>query len=370
MPTLRIRFVWLGTPVEVAADNLAFIDFLRGLLHALEAPTVEPALRFGVRLEGDSPALETDGTHLPLAPANPGLHAWSAILGNLAGRIGDRWLLHGAALSRNGRGLFLAAPSGFGKTTLALTLADRGFGLLADDLAPLHRERRRLEPFPRSLSLREGTRALLPPETAERALGACRWRTPDDAEWLVDPVRLFGASPEAVPPACVVLLRPPDSPDGVRRYVAAEVLFVPGLEPSREELRADPDLEAAAPSRSKSGLVEIRARSEGGLTRWIEREGPRIALASKLPSLPTAFEGLPRTRRVTIFESAIEIAQELHNRASESSLGREFAGRETDLVTELAATLSGCRCWSVGVGALEPTVEAISALFEGNDHDA
>lgn len=365
-----IRFMWFGTGTEVLSDAPAFTQFLSGLFAALIEPIPTPEWRFTVRLGASPPTLETDGTVVRLSPANPGLHAWSTILGMLAGRVRDRWLLHGASLARDGRGLFLAAPSGFGKTTLALALAGRGFRLLADDIAPLHRIRRELEPFPRSLSLREGTRATIPLDLARRALDARRWRTPDDAEWLVDPVALLGAQTAGARPRCVVLLRTPAAPAGVRRYDRAEVLFAPGGEPSWETLRDDPELEEARPSRTKPGLVEVRARSGEALARWLDDPSRRIALATKVAPLPSSFEGLPRTRPVSIFESAIEIAQEMHNRAAAGSLGREFAGREADLVTELAESMSGCRCWSVEVGALELTADAIAGLFERDDHDA
>jgi len=57
---------------------------------------------------------------------------------------------HAAALSRGGRALVIAGPSGFGKSTLALHLAFRGFTLLSDDMTALRRGSPEIEAPPRA----------------------------------------------------------------------------------------------------------------------------------------------------------------------------------------------------------------------------
>jgi len=79
----------------------------------------------------------------------------------------DQWIVHAAALHlpNSGRALMAFAPSGAGKTTLALALALDGFGLLTDDIVVLVRGTggaREIWGLPRSLRVHRRTGALLP----------------------------------------------------------------------------------------------------------------------------------------------------------------------------------------------------------------
>jgi len=69
--------------------------------------------------------------------------------------------LHGASVCVGGAGVFLSGRAGSGKTTLALTLASRGHGLLGDDVAALRQEGLALLPLRRTLHIRRGPRGEL-----------------------------------------------------------------------------------------------------------------------------------------------------------------------------------------------------------------
>ena len=59
-------------------------------------------------------------------------HIFPALLGILSAAI-DVAPVHAACLARDGCGVLLAGPSGAGKSTLTISLAKRGYALLADD---------------------------------------------------------------------------------------------------------------------------------------------------------------------------------------------------------------------------------------------
>lgn len=64
------------------------------------------------------------------------------------------YIIHAAALTRNGRSAILPAPPGSGKSTLCAALTDRGWRLLTDELTLIAPETHQIIPFPRPISLK------------------------------------------------------------------------------------------------------------------------------------------------------------------------------------------------------------------------
>jgi hypothetical protein len=115
--------------------------------------------------------------------------------------------LHGALVSRAGRGALLVGPKEAGKSTLACALLGAGWQLHSDDMA-LIEEGGRARGIPRRVSLRETSRELLGDETWERLLslpGTLRLRT----GMLFHPAEAWPADvPTTVPiDAAIILAR-------------------------------------------------------------------------------------------------------------------------------------------------------------------
>jgi hypothetical protein len=73
----------------------------------------------------------------------------------------DYLIVHGAAVVRE-QGIVLPGALRCGKTTLALSLLNRGFRLASDDVVPIHRETLEVHPFPRLLNLRQESLVSIP----------------------------------------------------------------------------------------------------------------------------------------------------------------------------------------------------------------
>jgi len=108
--------------------------------------------------------------------------------------------LHGASVCVSGAGVLLAGRAGSGKTTLALTLASRGHGLLGDDLAALRQESLELLSLRRTLHIRRGPRGALV-EQALRDRRVAMAAYPDSTPRAVVEARdLFPADPVSPSP--------------------------------------------------------------------------------------------------------------------------------------------------------------------------
>jgi hypothetical protein len=74
---------------------------------------------------------------------------------------GEHLLFHAAALEFDGVGLLLPGASGSGKSTLAAALASSGAGYLSDELVAVDLTSGALVPYPKPISLKSGSFALL-----------------------------------------------------------------------------------------------------------------------------------------------------------------------------------------------------------------
>ena len=97
-------------------------------------------------------------------------------------------LIHAAVVERDGRALMLSGVSGSGKSTLAALLAQAGWRLLGDEFALLDPATGALAPFPRPISLKNESIALLQappsrwgPTLMDTPKGTIRHLVPDRA---------------------------------------------------------------------------------------------------------------------------------------------------------------------------------------------
>ena len=139
--------------------------------------------------------------------------AWQPLVANLAVsrvlRLQRGVVFFHAASLRIGRaGLLACGPKRSGKTTLALTLAARGHGLLGDEVAALDTTARALLPFRRSLAAREGPRSAAATALLEKA-GGVPERFPDgEVRTRVSARRISADEPsDRIPLTTLVILR-------------------------------------------------------------------------------------------------------------------------------------------------------------------
>lgn len=132
------RFRALTTAVSVGWDDDTLAEPLRRLVGTFAplAAGEAPALEYEIRAAGiERPELRRGARiwptpdHVLDLPPIFELDLYRQVVA----RCGEAWTLHGAAVVRGGRALGLVAPSGGGKSTLALALAGRGAGYLTDE---------------------------------------------------------------------------------------------------------------------------------------------------------------------------------------------------------------------------------------------
>jgi len=138
---------------------------------------------------------------------------WQSLLGNVAlnrllRRERDLLFFHAASATVGGAGILVVGPKGSGKTTVSLSLAERGHGFLGDEIAAVRTTGLEIIPMRRSVSIREGPR----PRAVDRIVehgGLRHERFPDGSRRLRGEVAsLFpAASGSEAPVRAIIFLR-------------------------------------------------------------------------------------------------------------------------------------------------------------------
>jgi hypothetical protein len=311
------------------------------------------------------------GRSVPLLPdVDPAVQVYRQFLATLLGNIRSHAVLHAAAVAGTaGDGVLIAAPSGFGKSSLALGMVDRGCRFLGDDYAPLDLETCRISPYPRAVSVIPGGDAPLPEDFRNAALDPGVERLFGKA--LLDVGRLRGGESLQAHPAelrrVFILVSPGTAWDD---WNAPTLLDVAG-DPSRREM-----LEEAF--RSIPGVeIEKRIR-RSDLHIWSlrldHREHPTRALTPVLESDAVFFlekhwegkpdfTGTPSAHSIKRRRAAELLGREILNRRSTDRLMERYGGNVTALFLDLASALRNASCWSVRGGRYDETVGLLWSLI-------
>lgn len=119
----------------------------------------------------------------------------------------DVIFFHAAAVAIRGRGVLACGPRRAGKTTLALSLAARGHGLLADELVGVRLGDHALLPVRRAVSVRRGPAAAAAHAALERAAPREECYPDGELRYRAGMAALFPAPDEGVRLTQVLLLR-------------------------------------------------------------------------------------------------------------------------------------------------------------------
>jgi hypothetical protein len=211
------RYDVLGVAIELVSDDSLITEVIEasyGIFRsdaAIATDGADAAVRLSVE-RTKAGWLVAGGTDKPvtcLGADIAAIHTLDRLVDSVQRGLHARGLIsiHSAAVATSGGILVIAGASGQGKSTLALGLAHRGFGLLSDELSIVDRDGWVL-PYPRSVHVRPATLDLIPALgfLAERP----RLTLGGGSEWALTPAELRdrwgGTPPTAGPLAAIILL--------------------------------------------------------------------------------------------------------------------------------------------------------------------
>jgi hypothetical protein len=364
----RLRLTLLSQSLEVGADRAEILKVLGFQFRHFRSTTAgrrPPDHRIILRLEKRRPGLTVDGVHRAIPPeALQVRHGMSLVLEAMLDGIRSHLLFHAGVVSRGQRGLLICGPAGFGKTSLILELALRGFGFLSDDYAPVALDSGLVAPFPRSMGIVASPR---------NAAGRLR-RVPRskrllfDGKWLVDPTGLPGlrlAGP--CRPDLVLLLGP-----ATRSRHAAASLYEISITPDRvEELRRRfpeiPFLKRRSSRPPLGAVFRFHLPKEAGcstrLEQWAYANRASVFSLTRLFSRSGAFRPPLRIQRVAPRDGLIETLGDLQNRRPVPDSQGQGSASPALLLLQAASLLGRCEFYRFEGGNLQARAEAAAELL-------
>ena len=133
---MKRTFEALTTVVSISSDaDVTNLELARMIVAAYPESSRRPQLTFRLR-GGSRPAVICEGSYETVVESLDDVVPLFEIdlYHALVEHAKPGWLLHAAALERDGRAVVLAGPSGAGKTTLTLALVGRGWRVATEEI--------------------------------------------------------------------------------------------------------------------------------------------------------------------------------------------------------------------------------------------
>lgn len=366
--SLRLRL--LSRNLHLRADSPEVLRILRFQFRHFQAArrTASADHRLLLKLKGPQPFFSMDRQRRLIAPEAAASQGLALIYESLLDSIQGQLLFHAGVVSSGNRGMLICGPPGFGKTSLVLSLARRGFGFLSDDYAPIDVDSGLVSPFPRSLGLVASSKRTV---SQLRSIGPSH-RLLHDHKWLVDPegipgLRLAGACR----PEVVLLLGPRERPGKRRRtryLISIERLRLEELRRSFPEVRFQ-----ALSHRTHAHVGTFRFALPAGreladrLQRWSHANRSWIYGLVRVFPRTRLFRSPVRVLPVRPGEGLIEVLGDLQNRRPASGSFAPLEGSPSRLLMQAAALLGQADFYRFQGGTLSERTRAAAAILAGRD---
>jgi len=283
-------------------------------------------------------------------------------------KVKSHFLVHAATLSYQDKATVITAHSTSGKTTLAVELIKKGLNFLSDELAPIHRITHKIDPFTRSIGLRNLAIHNLE-KTADKI-----YRAPNakgEIKWMIDPEDLRKGS---VGDSCtcqnVIFLEPQYEEDfQSETHQILDICFT-RINPSlTEAIKRIPGVHQIENISDRMfPLLRLLVEKEAKILQEVEEstrvyESAIVSVVHGKTKRPD-FSLQPVLKTMTKFEGTFELAKMMLNTHPEASLMDEFNQSPALLLSHLADITASFQFYKLMVGRLDLMTNMVEELMK------
>ena len=272
----------------------------------------------------------------------PPTDTYLSLFGPVIYEVKDFFLIHAGSLNApGGKSIFIAAPSGFGKTTLTRELIKQGFKLLSDELAPISLKTGLIYPYPRGMGVIFGQGKKIVPVTRAIIGEKCRPGYVIFLSLHKDP------SSQATRYIEIALGRINDA-------LVTEFKNLPGVRQiTRVQDRLFPMLRLVL---TPDTIIVPRIQA------LCNKNNVPIIYTLKGKTRAPDYQAPPEIEELSLKQGVFELSQHILNTHNSALLEETFTGSRPRMIFELAGLMDQARFFNLYVGNLSQMVSLVKKI--------
>lgn len=289
-------------------------------------------------------------------------NACMVIFRHISNYFRDFYIIHAGVVSKGEDGIVFAGQSCFGKTTLTLELVRRGYGFFSDEFCPIERGTMHILPFPRTLSLRAESIALLKnvpdvitaqniDERGKKSFDIDAWKKGSIGQHAIGKHFFF--------------VRGRKSGQEERTFY---LLLMQEDHELIRDLKGIPGISLISRNETEHYVVYRFSFSQGeGLIKKFEDtclKYPQNVIYYEVTTLEEPyFDRKPSIEEIPKSKAAVELMSNMINRSQDALVMKNFKS-SSQLLLSLGEVVKHAKCYNLYIGRFDETVKMITKTVE------
>jgi len=364
----------------IRSDSATILSYFKKMYsHFVVPPPDKQVLTYYVietPVVGGNPVIVADDRVYVVANPDifPGF-SYMTVFNSFIAKLQEHFLVHSGAMEFRGNGIIIPGAARCGKTTVTLSLIGRGFSLLSDEIAAIHRLDHKVYPFPRGLGMREGVEHSLKGVNFEKLetipmIGG-------GFKHVLDIGELKGALATEPCPAKFIFFLVPSADEDYSQLASEKVLYLITSDvPDKmlAEMGKVDGVESAEvmgdTSEARFPVIRFRVQSGYPVLAKLEeisyKHNVLIFDTVKGEHAQPDFQGQPQLTPMPYSRAMFELLTRARSGARSALLANQFQGSVTKMYLALADIVRKTKCYELVVGRLDEMIDIIEETVTRN----